>query len=245
MARKTTSKTTSSTTRQAFGYVRVSTIGQAVEGVSLDAQREAVTRQAEAAGLELVGIEADEGISGKRADTRPGLQRAIEQACNCGGVLVVYSLSRLARSTRDTLAIAEQLEQAGADLVSVSEKIDTTGACGRMVFRMLAVLAEFERDVIAERTTAALRFKRAGGFKTGGAVPYGFDSISDGGKLRLVENTTEQAVISTMIELHQAGRSLRTIGAELAAKGIAPRTGKTWHAKVIAGILSARQRQAA
>jgi DNA invertase Pin-like site-specific DNA recombinase len=161
MARKTTRKTT--TTRQAIGYVRVSTLGQAVDGVSLDAQREAITRQAEAAGLLLTGIEADEGISGKRADTRPGLQRAVEQASKGGHVLIVYSLSRLARSTSDTLHIAEQLERSGADLVSVSEKIDTSGACGRMMFRMLSVLAEFESDIISERVTIAAAQKRAKG----------------------------------------------------------------------------------
>ena len=116
--------------RPAIGYVRVSTIGQAVEGVSIDAQRDAITRHAAAAGLQLIDMHQDE-LSGKRADTRPGLQTALAQASEHGAVLIVYSLSRLARSTRDTLAIAEQLESAGADLVSLSEKIDTAGACGR------------------------------------------------------------------------------------------------------------------
>lgn len=229
-------------TRQAVGYIRVSTTGQAVDGVSLDAQRAAIVKHADAAGLELLSIEADEGLSGKRADTRPALQRAVERASATGAVLVVYSLSRLARSTRDTLAIAEQLERAGADLVSLSERIDTSGACGRMVFRMLAVLAEFERDTTAERTRAALRFKRANGFKTGGAVPYGFTVDRTSGKPRLVELADEQAAIGRMLQLHNAGRSLRAIAAELTADGIAPRSGGRWHAKVIAGIITANQR---
>ena len=57
--------------------------------------------------------------------------------------LVCYSISRLARSTRDMLHISEQLDKKGADLVSLTEKIDTTTAAGRMVFKMLAVLADF------------------------------------------------------------------------------------------------------
>jgi DNA invertase Pin-like site-specific DNA recombinase len=74
--------------------------------------------------------------------------------------LVFYSLSRLARSTKDAIAISERLSRAGADLVSLSEKIDTTSAAGKMIFRLLAVLAEFERDLISERTKAALSVKR-------------------------------------------------------------------------------------
>ena len=73
-------------------------------------------------------IRVDAGISGKRADNRPGLIAALDSACQARGVLVVYSLSRLARSVRDTLDIAERLERAGADLVSLSEQIDTTSA---------------------------------------------------------------------------------------------------------------------
>lgn len=230
--------------RPAIGYVRVSTIGQAVEGVSIDAQRDAIAKHAAAAGLQLINVHQDE-LSGKRADTRPGLQTALAEACEHGAVLIVYSLSRLARSTRDTLAIAEQLETAGADLVSLSERIDTAGACGRMIFRMLAVLAEFERDTISERTAAALAFKRRQGFKTGGHAPIGFavDRTSD--KPRLVEHADEQHALATIRELHAAGMSLRKIGNELDARGIKPRRGRRWHAKVLASIVRREQITAA
>ena len=61
------------------------------------------------------------------------------------------------------MAIAERLEKAGADLVSLTEKIDTTSAAGKMVFRMLAVMAEFERDLVSERTRAAMSHKKSKG----------------------------------------------------------------------------------
>ena len=89
-------------------------------------------------------------------EKRASLQAAVSAVCACGGVLVVYSLSRLARNTTETLELGKRLSKAGADLVSLSEKIDTTSAAGKMVFRMLAVLAEFERDQVSERTTMAL-----------------------------------------------------------------------------------------
>src|ERR1051326_7091589 len=98
---------------RAVGYVRVSTEGQASEGISLDSQRGRIASWAEANGYTLAAVLTDAGISGKRADNRPGLQSALAEVCKGGGALVVYSLSRLARSTKDAIGIAERLERAG------------------------------------------------------------------------------------------------------------------------------------
>jgi DNA invertase Pin-like site-specific DNA recombinase len=97
----------------------VSTAEQAAEGVSLEAQAARLAAWCGAHGYTLTSadVHADAGYSGKRADNRPGLQAALDAVCGAGGVLVVYALSRLARSTRDALQIAERLERAGADLV--------------------------------------------------------------------------------------------------------------------------------
>ena len=133
----------------AIGYIRVSTTGQAEDGVSLEMQETKLCAWAELNGYEMLVVHQDAGLSGSRASNRPALQKAITDACAQSIPLVVYSLSRLARSTSDALSISEKLSAAGADLVSLSEKIDTTSAAGKMVFRMMAVLAEFERDQIA------------------------------------------------------------------------------------------------
>jgi DNA invertase Pin-like site-specific DNA recombinase len=79
-----------------------------------------------------------------------------------GRVLVVYSLSRMARSSKDSFLIAEMIDRAGADLVSLTENVDTTTAAGRMFFGVLAVMNQFERDLASERTRLAAAFKRAG-----------------------------------------------------------------------------------
>ena len=206
-----------------IGYLRVSTPGQADDGVSLDVQRARVEAYCLANDLELSEVFVDAGLSGKRADNRPELQKALDRACREGAVLVVYSLSRLARSTRDTLAIGERLDKAGADLVSLSEKIDTTTAAGKMVFRMLAVLAEFERDQICERTKSAMSYKRSKGERVG-AVPYGFDLAADG--VKLLENPKEQAALKIIDELHADGMSLRKIASELNGRNIVTKGGK-------------------
>ena len=140
---------------KAIGYIRVSTQDQAQEGVSLESQRAKIAAWCAVNDYELVAVFKDAGISGATMDRREGLQAALT-ATTKGMALVAYSISRLARSTRDMLDIADRLERRNADLVSLTEKIDTTSAAGRMIFRMLAVMSEFERDVIAERTRTAL-----------------------------------------------------------------------------------------
>ena len=152
-------------------------------------------------------------------------------------MLVVYSLSRLARSTRDTLMIAERLDKAGADLVSLSEKIDTTSASGKMMFRLLAVLAEFERDQISERTTSAMRHKQSKQERVG-EVPFGYDLGADG--VTLSSNAEEQEAIGLINTLHQAGMSLRAIAAELNTRSVPSKKGGEWIHTAISRILKRR-----
>ena len=223
-------------TPSAVVYVRVSTTRQADEGVSLDAQEARARAWAVANGREVAAVHVDAGLSGGRADNRPALQAAVDQACETGSALIVYSLSRLARSTRDAIEIAGRLEEAGADLVSCSESIDTTGAVGRMVFRMLATLAEFERDQIAERTSAALQHKRSRGERVGN-TPYGWRVGDDG--VRLVQDEVEQGTIARIADLRDHGLTLARIAGRLNAEGRTSRTGGPWLLQSVARILRA------
>lgn len=217
----------------AVAYLRVSTTKQADEGVSLEAQEAKARAWATSRGLALQ-VFADAGISGKKASNRPGLQAAIKAACQAKAPLVFYSLSRLARSTSDAIAIAKRLEKAGADFVSLSEQIDTTTAAGKMVFRMLAVLAEFERDLASERTKEALGHLRRQGKRVSGRIPFGYDLAGE----NLVENAREQRAIGVIRALRASGLSLRAISRELAVKGIKTKTGvPEWSAKVVAFTL--------
>ena len=108
----------------AVGYARVSTASQSEEGISLEAQQHRIQCWCQANGYQLqrVFVEARSAV---RADNRPQLQVALSQACHSKAALVVYSLSRLARSTKDA-SDPERLDKAGADLVSLSERIDST-----------------------------------------------------------------------------------------------------------------------
>jgi DNA invertase Pin-like site-specific DNA recombinase len=207
-------------------HIRVSTEGQAQNGVSLDAQRDRIRVWAESNGYTLAAVHVDSGISGGKLTNRPAAQTAIAQACKRKAALVVYSLSRLARSTRDAIDISERLHKAGADLVSLSEAIDTTTAAGKMVFRMLAVLAEFERDLVSERTTTAMQHLRSQGRRVGRWLPYGFDLDADG--QHLTEIPAEQQTIALIRQWHTAGASLRDIADKLNAAGVPAKQGGPW-----------------
>jgi site-specific DNA recombinase len=221
--------------KTAVAYIRVSTEQQATEGVSLEAQQEKINAWCLLNDYQLVSVHVDAGLSGKRADNRPELQLALDQVTRVGGVLVVYSLSRLARSTKDTIAISERLEKAGADLVSLSEKIDTTTAAGRMVFRMLAVLAEFERDQLSERVTMAMDHKRRKSERISGRIPYGFTLAADG--VALVAEPTEQNTLATIRQLRDTGASIRSIVAHLNNNQVPTKGGKPWCVSTVHTLL--------
>ena len=216
---------------RAVSYIRVSTGEQAQDGVSLELQRAKVRAWASLNDAQLVAEYADEGLSGKRAD-RPGLMAAIAHAKREGAALVVYSLSRLSRSTLDTLQLTADLERAGCDLVSLSEKLDTSTPAGRVVFRVLAVLGEFEREQVAERTRGAILHLKAKGQRYG-AVPHGFRD--DGGQL--VKDEREGEVVRLVQSLRARGLSLRKISDELAKRGAFNRQGRPFHPESLASML--------
>ena len=216
------------------GYCGVSTAGQAAEGVSLEAQRTAIEAWASTQGRDVLQVFTDTGLSGKRADNRPALQQALALATTQRAVVVVYKLDRLARSTRDALEIAERLSAAGADLVSLSEQIDTTTAYGRMFFTLAAAFAQLERDLTSERTAAALSHKRRKGERVG-HVPYGYKVAGDG--VRLLPVAPEQSALERMRRWRARGWSYRRIANQLDAANVPTRSGRSWHMYSVAVML--------
>ncbi len=218
-----------------WGYVRVSTRVQRDAGSSLPSQRQRIEQWCSSNGHELVQIHADEAESGRSTDRRPGVQQAIRDACRGRGALVAVSLARVCRSTSDALRIAQQLDRAGASLVSLSEMIATDSASGRLVFRLLAALAEFEAELIAERTTTVLHHMRGQGRRVSGRLPFGFDLGDDG--RTLVVNPTETQLIERMRTMRVAGMSYDAIAEHLSAEGIRTKLGRPrWMGKTIAAV---------
>lgn len=132
-----------------IGYARVSTIEQ-----TLDLQRDA---------LQAVGAQClyEDQASGKTTD-RPELADCLK-ALREGDTLVVWRLDRLGRNLKDLVHIVNDLEARGVKFTSLKESIDTSGPAGKLVFHMFAALAQFERELVRERTLAGLAAARARG----------------------------------------------------------------------------------
>src|SRR5262245_52847651 len=184
-------------------------------------------------------------LSGGRADNRPGLQDAISAACDLKAVLVVYSLSRLARCTRDAIDLAERLNSAGADLAVIQENVNTRSPMGRFIFTLFSALAQLEREQIAERTsTAMLRHQAKGRRMTRpDRCPYGWRP-DPADPTRLVEDAKEQAVIARIRQERLTGRGLREIVRRLDLAGVNCRGGRWSHTTVRSVLLRSKQNAA-
>lgn len=218
-------------TVRAIAYGRVSTGQQAEHGISLEAQEMRLRAWGTFHGRQVLYFQ-DAGISGAKSD-RPGFLAALTEV-RPGDALVVYSLSRLARSTQDLLQLAEDLEKRKVDLVSLTEQIDTSSAAGRLFFRIMASLSEFERELTSERTAAALQAKKARGERAG-QVPWGFRLGPDGRSL--LEDMEEQKTIAEAHRLRKQGLSFAKIAAALTQGGHRPR-GRYWHPQTVARMVS-------
>lgn len=139
-----------------IGYARVSTDDQ-----QLSLQKDAL----EAAGCRVIYEE----IAGGKSSVRPELENCLK-ALRAGDSLVVWRLDRLGRSLPDLVNIINRLAAAQIGFESLTEKIDTTGATGKLVFHIFAALAEFERGLIQERTQVGLKAARLRG-RIGGRKP--------------------------------------------------------------------------
>ena len=160
---------------QLIGYARVSTPDQSPAS-QLDALK--------AAGCERVFTET---ASGSRRD-RPELDRALDYLRK-GDVLVVWRLDRLARSVRQLVDTAADLKGRGIELRSLHDAIDTSSTTGRLTFHLFAALAEFERDVIQDRTAIGLAAARARGKRGGRPRKLGKKEL-DLARALLVEGST-------------------------------------------------------
>lgn len=225
--------------RSVVGYVRVSTQMQAQEGVSLDAQRRKIKAYADLYDLDLVEICADEGASGGSLQ-RPGLQRALS-ALQCGRAtgIVISRLDRLTRSVRDLSELLTEVF-ASADLVSVSDNIDTRTPTGRLILHVLTSVAQWEREVGAARTSEGIRqVAHVHGGWIWGQAPYGYEygPRDDEGRLTLVPVEAEQETITRIRELVAQQVPQRQIAEMLTAEGRCPKDGGVWHQSMIARVM--------
>ncbi len=211
-------------------YARYSPTGRK-EVDSIDRQRALMAAWCEAFERPIVGQYDDARASGKN-DARPGLQAALKHVCQCKGVLLVHKLPRLARNLRDALRICDRLQECKADLAIVSWNVDTSTHTGRMLFQIMAAVAEWQREEISDLTSEAVRWKQANGQRVGPVanLPYGY--MPDPGDPRMmVPDPYEQETIVRISEFRAAGLSYQKVGDALEAAEYKARQGVSWKKK--------------
>ncbi|MCD8379122.1 MAG: recombinase family protein [Lachnospiraceae bacterium] len=174
-------------------YMRVSTAMQ-VEGYSLDAQRERVTRYAEFQGIEIIREYCDAGKSGKSITGRPEFTQMLQDIAdgrdNVDYVLV-FKLSRFGRNAADVLNSLQYIQDFGVNLICVEDGIDSAKDSGKLTITVLSAVAEIERENILVQTMEGRKQKAREGKWNGGQAPYGYRINSKTSELVVEPNEAE------------------------------------------------------
>ena len=228
---------------EAIALIRCSTLHQ-VDGTSLENQTKRITAYCEAESLTLVRIYQEAGISGlTEMAQRTALNEALDEVCRRKCVLVILSLSRLSRNLRDSLAILERVEKSGGTVISLTEKIDSRSASGKLVTNMMMLLHSFEVNQLRERVFSSMTLLRRNQKRISGFIPFGYDLATDGENL--LENAPQRAAIEEMKTLRASGRSLWQIAGFLEQNKVATKRGAKWSATAVRAILNREAKLAA
>ncbi|MBU1998959.1 MAG: recombinase family protein, partial [Candidatus Omnitrophica bacterium] len=212
-----------------------STEEQAKEGYSLAAQTDKIVEFIKSKGWTYSQIYNDDGYSAA-SRRRPALERMLADAAQRQfEAVLVYRIDRLSRNLKDLIEIVEELAKDGAGFKSITELIDTTTPEGRLMFHQFGSFAQYERELIMQRTTMGIHKRLQTGLWPGGYAPYGY-KLNDG-KLQLVES--EAKIIKQMFELYLNKKyGVINIARHLNATGIKTRQGNKWKGAVVHHILT-------
>lgn len=201
-----------------IGYLRVSTEEQAASGLGLEAQRDTILRYADAHGWDIVWY-ADEGLSAKTLD-RPQLQAALTRLHpkkrDVDGI-VVAKLDRLSRSVPDFAGVLELARARQWSLVAIDLGVDTSSPVGELVANVMMAVAQWERRIIGERTSAAMQAAKRQG-----------KQIS---RLSALPATTGDRLLELRSTLTLAGTA-----DALNAEGLTTATGEAWSINTVAKV---------
>lgn len=206
-----------------YGYVRVSSVDQA-EGSSLDDQARVIRGAAMMKGLDLTRVFEEPGVSGSLPLDARTAGRELVALLQRGDWLIVSKLDRAFRSAADALTRADAWKRQGVRLIVADMGADpvTDNGVSKMFFGMLALVAEFERDRIRQRTADGRRAKLERGGFIGGRAPFGYRVVGEGKAAALEPVEREQDAILTVRQLRRAGATLQaTARAVLLEHGVA------------------------
>jgi site-specific DNA recombinase len=213
------------------GYIRVSTTDQAENGLSLDVQREAITRYCQQNSLKLLNIYADPGRSGATIE-RPGLQQLLADAkLRPFQQIVVWRLDRWSRDLYQGLWLSKELLVHSVEVVSISEPFNGNDPLTKAMRSIVQTFAELERETIKSRLWTGRRKRLSQGQFAGGSVAYGFKLDRKTGKLAIEPKAAE--TVRVILALRKKGLTYKELAAQLNKGGMKSPSGKTWHPSTV------------
>ncbi len=191
-------------------YTRVSTTDQAREGHSLEEQEKRLRAMCEAKNYKVYKVYTDAGISGKSADNRPAYQQMMKDMKKGKfNLIMAYKMDRLSRSVIDFENFFNDIKKYNCEVQFIEGNIDTNGASGMMFARILEVFAQFERELIKERTLIGVESAVSKGH-FGGKPPLGYKTKLDDEGKKLKEwtiNKDEAKIVREIFELCASGKT--------------------------------------
>lgn len=225
-------------------YARVSTTEQAEEGYSIDEQIRVLKEFCEKEGYGVYDEYIDRGISGKNITGRPAIKRLLADAEQKKfDIVLVWKMNRLARKSLDLMNIVEQLNSKNIAFRSYTEKYETETPTGKLHFQMMAAIAEYERNNIAENVKMGMIARAKDGQWNGGQV-MGYDVVekdSENKKRKqtgLQINEQEAKIISLIFKMYTTGHGYKAIANKINQDGYRTKKNKTFSLNAIKTIVT-------